>query len=192
MNAVFGTLASAISSFAPALATALGGPLAGTAVTALESAFGLAPGSGVGEITKVIQTGSMTPETIAKVREADQKHAEAIAQNQIDVLKLNRDYVTSLAATDEKDRESARNRQVAVRDKTPAALAWLIILANVSLIGGISLGYVHPTDTTIATMVGTALGYLFAESKAVLAFYFGSSSGSQAKDATIDKALNSQ
>src|SRR6185295_15133686 len=68
---------TAISSIAPTLATMLGGPLAGTAVTALESALGLAPGSGADGVTAAVATG-MTPETIAAVRAADQKHLEII------------------------------------------------------------------------------------------------------------------
>ena len=85
-------LATAIGSFAPTLATMLGGPLAGTAVTALESAFGLAPGAGADAITQVVQGGGMTPDIIAKVREADQKHAEVMGQQGIDLAKLNADH----------------------------------------------------------------------------------------------------
>ena len=47
-------LKAALGSIAPTLATMLGGPLAGTAVTALEGALGLAPGAGTDEVTKVV------------------------------------------------------------------------------------------------------------------------------------------
>lgn len=190
-NPVFASLAGAVGSIAPALATALGGPLAGTAVAALAQAFGLTPGATAEDITRVVQAGGMTPDIVAKVREADQRHAEVMSQQQIDVRKLNQDFVANLVQADVADRKSAREREEAVKDHTPAALAWLIVGANVALIAGVALGYVRPTDQLTAGLVGANLGYLASESKAVLAYYFGSSAGSQAKDATIDKALNS-
>ena len=85
-------LKSAIASIAPTLGTMLLGPLGGTAITALESAFGLSPGAGQDGITQVMQTGAMTPDIIANVRAADQKHQEILAQQNIDLKKMNADY----------------------------------------------------------------------------------------------------
>ena len=82
-------LKSLVSTIAPTLATMLGGPLAGTAVTALEGAFGLQAGAGPEAITQAVQSGAMTPEVVAAMRAADQKHAEAMAQQGIDLEKLN-------------------------------------------------------------------------------------------------------
>ena len=65
-------LRSALTSFAPALATMLGGPLAGAAVQALESALVLAQGAGIDGITTAMSAG-MTPESVASVRSADQR-----------------------------------------------------------------------------------------------------------------------
>ena len=58
-------LKTAIGSIAPTLATMLSGPLAGAAVSALVGAFGLGPSAGADDITKVMQGGTMTPETVA-------------------------------------------------------------------------------------------------------------------------------
>src|SRR5690348_6272301 len=96
-------LKAALGSIAPTLATMLGGPLAGTAVTALEGALGLAPGAGTDEVTKVVSAG-MTPDTIAAVRKADQEHQEKLKQLDVDVLKLNADHEAAMAATDAGDR----------------------------------------------------------------------------------------
>ena len=60
-------LVKSLESIAPTLATMLGGPMIGGAVTALESAFGLTPGAGTDGITQVIQGGGMTPEIISAV-----------------------------------------------------------------------------------------------------------------------------
>ena len=186
MNSIFSTLSGLVQSVAPALATALLGPLGGTAVTALESCFGLAPGAGADQITKVIQGGGMTPEIVAKVREADQKHAEVMAQQQIDVKKLNQDFVLQLAGDDVSDRASARSRQAAVKDRTPAVLAGLVMISAMALGTCVVTGYVTK-DPLLATQVGIVIGYVFSEVKSVLAYYFGSSASSSAKDETISK-----
>src|ERR1700737_743748 len=108
-------LKSVIASVAPTLATMLEGPLAGTAVTALEGAFGVAPGAGTEAITQLVQSGGMTPEIISAVRGADQKHAEVMAQQGIDLQKLNLAHEEAMVAAAVTDKGSARTREIAVR-----------------------------------------------------------------------------
>lgn len=180
-------LKTAIASIAPTLATMMGGPMLGTAVSALEGAFGLQTGSGQDGITKVIQGGGMTPEVIAAVRAADQKHAEIIGQQGIDLVKLNTDHEAAMAAIDAGDRDSARKREISVRGYTAPALAWLVVGSSVALGGAVVAGFVTK-DPAQATLVGTVLGYVFAEAKSVLAYYFGSSVGSTRKDELLAQA----
>jgi len=176
-------LKTALGTIAPTLATMLGGPLAGTAVTALESALGLAPGSGQDAVTAAVAQG-MTPETIAAVRAADQKHLEVMGQQGIDLAKLNADFTQSMAKVDADDRDSARKREIAIGGWTTPALAWLVVAASIGLGAAVVTGYVSK-DPQLATLVGTVLGYVFSEAKQVLAYYFGSSAGSARKDETI-------
>lgn len=176
-------LKTALSTIAPTLAAMLGGPLAGTAVTALETALGLAPGAGQDNVTAAVAAG-MTPETIAAVRAADQKHLEVLGQQGIDVQKLNADFAASMAKIDADDRDSARKREISVGGYTTPALAWLIVAASIGLAAAVVTGNVT-NDPKMSTLVGTVIGYLFAESKQVLAYYFGSSAGSARKDDTI-------
>lgn len=177
MNDNFKSLATMLASAAPTLATMLVGPLAGTAVTALESCFGLTAGSGADAITKVAQSGGMTPETLAAVRAADQKHAEVLAQQGIDLARINADHEAAMAATDAGDRDSARKREMVVKDSTTPALAWIVVSASVALGAAVVLGAVTK-DPAQATLVGTVVGYVFSEAKQVLAYFFGSSKGS--------------
>lgn len=51
----------AIASFAPTLAAMLVGPMAGTAISAIETALNLQPDSGIDSIANLIQGGSLTP-----------------------------------------------------------------------------------------------------------------------------------
>jgi hypothetical protein len=172
-------LKTALSTIAPTLATMLGGPLAGTAVTALETALGLAPGAGQDGVTAAVASG-MTPETIAAVRAADQKHLEVLGQQGIDLQKLNDDFATSMATVDAGDRDSARKREIAIGGYTTPALAWLVVGGSVALGVTVVSGYVTK-DPAMATLVGTVIGYVFGEAKQVLAYYFGSSAGSDRK-----------
>lgn len=186
-------LKTAIGSIAPTLATMLGGPLAGTAVAALEGAFGLTAGAGADAVTSAASAG-MSPEAIAAVRAADQKHLEQLQQQQIDVDQINADYDKAMAATDAGDRDSARKREMAIRGFTTPALAWLIVSSSVALAVAVVTGHVTD-DPKQAVLVGTVIGYMFNESKSVLAYYFGSSAGSARKDDTIQaqaKAAASQ
>lgn len=194
-------LKSAIGAIAPTLAAMLGGPLAGAAVGALTNAFGLkATGdqnSDLDQITKVVQDGKMTPEMIASVRAADQKHAEIIGQQGIDLQKLNAAHEESLASTEAADRASARHREEVIKDATPARLAYLIIvgffvIAITEIIGMT----IYPEKVALISqpawlLIGTIFGYLANESKQAAAYYFGDTAGNKSKDATIDKALNS-
>jgi hypothetical protein len=174
---------TAISSIAPTLATMLGGPLAGTAVTALESALGLTPGAGADGVTAAVAAG-MTPEQISAVRAADQTHAERLKQMDIDVLKLNDDFVASMVTADNVDRASARDREVKVGGWTTPVLAWCIVGTALGTGLLVVCGFM-PKDPALAASAGVALGYLFNEAKSVTAYYFGSSAGSQSKDVTI-------
>lgn len=174
---------TAIGSIAPMLATMLGGPLAGTAVTALESALGLTPGAGPDGVTAAVAAG-MTPDQISAVRKADQEHAERLKQMDIDVVKMNDDFTSAMVVADNADRGSARDREVKVGGWTTPVLAWVVVGSSL-LLALLVVSGVMPKDPALSATAGVVLGYVFGEAKSVLAYYFGSSAGSQAKDATI-------
>lgn len=177
MNNVFATLASAVGSVAPTLATMLGGPLAGTAVSALESCFGV---SGADNITKVLQTGAMTPDVVAKVRAADQAHAEKMKALDLDLNKLNAAHSEAFAADDVADRASARQREETVKDYTPRVLAGLIVVLTAGCEGMLLFhGHVDGVDDIV---LGRILGTLDSALMLVLSYYFGSSAGSVQKN----------
>ncbi len=188
-------LRTAIGSIAPTLATMLGGPMIGGAVAALLPAFGLSPSGDqtkdLNSITAVVQSGNMTPEIIAAVRAADQKHAEIIAQMGFDLKKLNADHEESMAKIEADTADSARKREMAVKDRTPANLAYSII-GGFMLISAAQLvalmGYPDQAAKIPAQgwlLVGNISGYLFGEAKAAAQYYFGTTSNNRSKDDTI-------
>jgi len=178
-------VANVVEKLAPTMASCFGGPLAGTAVAALEGVFGLVPKPDQTtdqrqDVVAAALTGA-TPDQLAAVRKADEDFQARMAE-------LGFKDAETLASLTVQDRESARQMQVSTRSMTQPALAWLVIAASLALMGAIVLGAVHMGDPVTANMIGNITGYLFSESKAVLQFYFGSSSGSEEKTRLLAKA----
>lgn len=110
-----------VGSVAPTLATALGGPLAGMAVSAIGNALGL-EGATEDKIEAALQ--SAKPELLLQLKQADQDFAKQMKALDIDLEKI--------AAA---DRDSARQMQVQTRARTPAILSWTIVIVTLLLEG---------------------------------------------------------
>lgn len=155
-----------LEQIAPTLATALGGPLAGLAVSAVSKALGVSQD----DAQKMLDEGKMTSEQLAQV-----KVAELDLQKQAQDLGLNFEQL----AVD--DRKSARDMQVATKSYLVPSLALVIVGSFIGVVVGTLMGYSH-IETAMA---GTLIGYLSAKAEQVVSFYFGSSHGSQKKDEFI-------
>lgn len=108
----------------------------------------------------------------------EQKIAEISANTQQALEKIAAD-----------DRQSARQREIAVHDTTPKILAFSVVggflSMTIALIGTALLGY--KIDPVSMGLIGTLVGYLSAKSELVLAYYFGSSSGSDKKTELLSR-----
>ena len=151
---------------APTVALAVAGPLAGTAVTYLERALGLAIGSGAEKIAAALQ--APTVDQLEAMQKADQDFALAMSQLNISFDNLN------------DDRASARAREMAIRDRTPRVLAYALTAGLFGFIGLLLLVKDIPPNSMQA--LNLALGSIATAWVAVISYYFGSSSGSHAKD----------
>ena len=172
----------ALETLAPTLASMIGTPVAGVAVSALETAFGLQPGAGIDAVTKVVQSGNMTPEIIAAVRAADQKHLELMGQQGIDLVKIKDDYNAALDKNAVDDTDSARRREMAVRDGVPRNIAYALTFGFFMLLVG--LFYVPIPEANKATVYTLVGGYITVW-LASMQYYFGHSASGGLKDATI-------
>lgn len=163
---MFGPL---LSSVAPSLATALGGPLAGMATKALSLALlGNEDGS-EDDLQTALRTAS--PEQLATVKKID-------ADFKIQMKSLDID----LAALAVDDRKSAREMQRETRDWLPRLLALFITGGYFGIIGWVLYSGLPMNGSEILLML---LGTLTAGWSGVMAFYFGAS----ASDMTKDKML---
>jgi hypothetical protein len=151
-----------LKQIAPTIATAMGGPLAGMAVSAISKAIGVDE-SKVGDL---ISNNKLTADQIAQV-----KLAEIELQKQAQDLGLNFEEL----AVD--DRKSAREMQVATRSWVPPLLAASVTVGFFSILGMMLMGKVDSNNPAILMMLGS-LGTAWT---GIIAYYFGSSAGSQAK-----------
>lgn len=156
---------SVLGTVAPTIATALGGPLAGVAVKTLGAILLGDEDAGESEVAKVIASSS--PETLLKLKEAEQAFTLRMRELDIDLDKL--------AA---QDRASAREREAKVGDKTTRVLAYIIVTAFIGMLFSVLFGGAR-ADTVL---IGTLIGYISAKCEQVVTYYFGSSMGSARKD----------
>ena len=159
-----------LKQIAPTIASALGGPLAGLAVSAISKAVGVDE-KDVGDL---IANNKLTAEQVAQV-----KLAEIELKRQENELGLN---FESLAVD---DRKSAREMQATTRSIVPPALAAIVTLGFFGILGGMLFGKVSTADNTVLTMMLGSLGTAWT---GIIAYYFGSSAGSQAKTDLMAKA----
>lgn len=164
-----------VKTLAPTIATVLGGPLAGGAVTALESVFGITPTPSAStddrQSTLAAAISGATPDQLAAMRKADQDYAVAMAQAGF------KDTET-LAGLAVQDRASARAMQISTKSWTAPFLALFVTLGFFGVLG-VMMFYTLPQATHDALML--MLGSLGTAWTGVIAYYFGSSAGSDRK-----------
>lgn len=156
-----------LKGLAPAVATIVGGPLGGLAVTALASKFGVAD-----DVAAVAKAIAGDPEAATKLAEIDLRQFQA----------------------ESADRDSARQREAAVAAAGGSSLAQLVV--PILALGTVSLTFIFigillfkVIDTAQQQLVIFALGYATAAAQQVLSYYFGSSKSSQDKTVAMQKAL---
>lgn len=166
---------SAVAAVAPTLGTAFGGPLGGLAMAALSKKL-LGKGDGTeAEIAAAVQAGG--PEVLTKLRELDQAFAVKMRELDINLEKLHQD-----------DRASARQANVSGGIQGRVFILVLVIFIVVLGIEGAVL-FVGIPPTVDGQVAGRVLGTLDACLLAALYYIFGSSAGSQSKDAVISRVV---
>ncbi|HEV2673372.1 MAG TPA: hypothetical protein VGV37_02455 [Aliidongia sp.] len=147
---------------APEVAALIGGPLAGQGVQLIEQTLGLAPtGDAAAAATAVL---GATPDQLIALKTA----GIALQGKFIDAG-------VTLMQADNSDRASAREREAAVRDWIPGILAMVMTCGFFSLLALLSLREVPASSQQL---LNTMVGVLGTAWVAMVAYYFGSSSGS--------------
>jgi len=157
------TLIGLVKNAAPAVATALGGPMAGKAVSMISGMLGVE--DNVEAVTKAIQAD---PNLALKLRELDLKELEL--QNA--------------------DRDSARKREMEIVKSDAHFITKNItsLLALGTVAGAMvmtALVFFVDFPDSQENIIIFVLGFLSSAATQVLSYYFGSSAGSKDKDEKI-------
>lgn len=157
-----------VRTVAPTIANVLGGPLAGLATQAISAAILGKPDGTQDELTSALAVA--TPDILLKLKQAEQEFT--IKMEEIGLKREQLSYG---------DRDSARKREIDVKDKTPSRLAYTIIggflTVTIAQLVGIMI---YPEQVAKIPpqgwlLVGNVTGYLAGEAKAASAYYFGAS-----------------
>ena len=161
-----------VKSVAPALGTALGGPLAGTAVKEIAGKWLGNENATERDIEQAVKNAS--PEQLAELKRIDAEYNTRMRELDIDVFK-----------TEVADRQDAR--QMAITIMWPQiTLTCLFVSGYFSLIYILLLSDVS-LDSNMQTLLTALVSIMTAGMQQVLSFWFGSSKGSQDKDRTIQQ-----
>jgi hypothetical protein len=139
------------------------------AVSAISKAVGVDPD----QVQDMIANNKLSAEQIAQV-----KIAEIELQKQAQELGLN------FAKLEVEDRKSAREMQATTRSMMPPILAGAVTVGFFSIMVMMFFNKIDSNNPAILMMLGS-LGTAWT---GIIAYYFGSSAGSQAKTDLLSKA----
>jgi len=157
-----------LAQIAPTIATALGGPLGGIAYEAVSKVMGISQD----DAKKMLDDGKLTADQIASVQQAEIALKAKAQELGLDFEKLAVE-----------DRNSARNMQSNTHSYIPPFLAIGITVGFFGILYALMTDKVTKSDELMIM-----LGSLSTAWTGVIAFYFGSSAGSQAKDQLLHQS----
>lgn len=155
-----------LKQLAPLIGTALGGPLGAVAASFVASKIGVQE-STVAAVTEALQSGTLTPEQLSSLKQAELEFKKFLESNKIKLEEIN-------AA----DRASARDLLKTTKAHTPAVLTYFITLGFFSVLGAM---FLYPEVKESAPLM-IMLGSLGTAWTGACAFWFGTTHGSQAKN----------
>jgi hypothetical protein len=161
MEELLKTAKMILGTVAPTIASALGGPLAGLAVRELTEVLGLSPDTPEEKVYEELSKAN--PETLLKLKELETNFKIQMKKLEIDVATLSNN-----------DRDSARNREINIKDHTNKILAFIIVFLYCSIqIWLVFSGQSFPAE--MREIIMRTFGTLDALIGLIFGYYFGSS-----------------
>ena len=157
-----------LKQIAPTIATAMGGPLAGMAVSAISKAIGVDED----KVQDLITNNKLTADQVAQIKLAE-----------IELAKQAQELGLNFEKLEVEDRKSAREMQAATRSMMPPLLASAVTVGFFGIVVMMFFNQVDSNNPAILMMLGS-LGTAWT---GIIAYYFGSSAGSQAKTEMMAK-----
>jgi hypothetical protein len=163
-----------ISTVAPLLGGALGGPLGAAAGSFIAKQLG---GGDTKAAEQAILSGD--PQTLLALKQAEDAFRSHLADLGVEEEKIAAD-----------DRANARAREVALKDYTPAILAFAVTLGFFGVLGWMLNKGIPANAGGEALLV--MLGSLGTAWAGIVAYYFGSSAGSASKSDALNKIASAK
>ena len=155
-----------LKTIAPTLASALLGPLGGVAVAAIGNVLGMSDAT-TAKVTQAFEDGKITPENLAALKELELKYKNEEAERGFRYADL-----------EFKDRDSARQMQIDTRSTVPASLTYIVTCGFF----GVLFWMLHDPHVVDSPPLLIMLGSLGTAWTGCIAFWFGTTQGSQNKD----------
>ena len=166
-----------VAKIAPTLGAALGGPLGGAAGSLVAKALGTSETTPEA-IQKALSGATLSPDALAALQVAEQEF-------KIKMSELGYQSEKDLEALAVDDRKSARDRQVQMKDQMPAILAVALTVGFFGLLSYL-LKWAPPAENK--DILNILLGSLGTAWIGAMQFFFGTTSGSRAKDFLLHRS----
>jgi hypothetical protein len=160
---------AAIEKVAPTIARATLGPIAPIALNVLGTVLGVEPKEDALEA----KVATLTATDLLALKAAEDQFKKDMRALDIDLEKV-----------DAEDRANARAREIALRDPIPRILAIGLFLLLVGMLYSLVRHEIPEGNRSAYDII---IGIVSSAVAAVVNYYFGSSAGSRAKDATVAK-----
>ena len=181
-----------VRAIAPTIGTALGGPLAGAAISELSNVLLGKPDGSEADVVAAVQR--MSPEHVIAIKQADLAFAVRMRELDIDLAKLNAETEKAYLS-DVQDARKANAGDIGVFRLGMAVLGVFAAVMTAVLWGSFALltGGMTLKDAAtvglVSGLIGTVVGYAAANAQQVVAYFFGSSRGSMAKTDAMATAV---
>lgn len=175
MSEFWGKAKEVLGVVAPAIGTALGGPLGGVAARTVASVLLGKEDASEAEIASAIVNA--TPDQLLALKKADHDFRTRLKELDVDLERIAAE-----------DRDSARKRQMEMRDRMPGLLAAMVFTGFFGILGALLFVTVPEAASDPLNIMLGSLGTLVVQ---IAAYYFGSSSGSAAKQKMLDRVIGS-
>jgi hypothetical protein len=150
---------------APTIASALLGPLGGVAVAGLGKIFGLDAAT-TKDVTKAIAEGKITPDQLADIKKLE-----------MEFQAKEKELGFRFTEHEFKDRDSARQMQIATKSSTPTVLTYMITIGFFAILGLM----LYDDNIVNSPPLLIMLGSLGTAWTGCIAYWFGTTSNSLSK-----------
>lgn len=169
------------------VAAQAGGPFTAMAAQQVGKALGLdkAPEATPEAIEAAMSKAALDPASQVALAKGEQDFQVSMETLTNGKIKNAQDFEAHLLEIDAADRASARNREITVKDKIPAVLAIVVSLGFFISLWWVFGHGVKPESHDLATIMLTTLATAWVS---IIAYYFGSSAGSDRKTELLAQA----